>query len=153
MTSDDVKQILNQIALRYNSFTRGKDTAQILATWTEDLKHYNLAQAKEALAEYIKQDAKGFPPTSGQLIALMPTDFQPLDASEFFKGTVKCPYCNDSGFTGRTVEYEGAEIEVYKPCENCRKTQYDIWEKYLKGRDPGAVYVTTQDNTTKVVRN
>lgn len=152
MTIDDVKTIMNQIALRYPGFVKGKDKDLMLRTWTEDLKHFNLSQAKEALSAYVQKDKRGFPPTAGQLIALMPQDFEPLDASEFFAGTVKCPYCNDTGWIVSLQDVGEYAAEVAHPCENCRTKLHERWEKDFKGKERVAGYWTVQDDTVRFVR-
>lgn len=78
MTKDETGKIVAAITAtypnHYANFTPEKINTLILA-WTAVFNDYDYVRVNDGLLRYIKSDTKGFPPSPGQIIANMPSEY------------------------------------------------------------------------------
>lgn len=75
MTRDETKQLLTEIEQLYPESFQKVNTITVVELWTEALRDETYDKMHGYLMQYVKDDAKGYAPKVGQLLALKPEQY------------------------------------------------------------------------------
>ena len=83
MTREETAEVLMMIQAFYQNF-RVPDKTVAVNAWWNVLKDYSMSDVSKALDAFVRTDAKGFPPSPGQIIdkIYLPEEFKELTETE-----------------------------------------------------------------------
>lgn len=79
MTKQETAKVITVIMATYPGHYKGYTPVMIdnlVGAWSMVFSEYTYKRANEGLMRYLKSDKAGFPPSPGQIIARMPSEYE-----------------------------------------------------------------------------
>lgn len=71
MNRSETATLIKEIGIFYPGRVNSGDMNETVKLWNEVLRDEDYDSARKALVEFVRSDAKGYPPLIGQLISIM----------------------------------------------------------------------------------